>query len=248
MLHTSGQTTLTILVVLLGLCTRGLGSEVFTLDTEDYGTFNSAVAALGADVGTLGISGAAKVDADITVGRNITLAFVRGGYLDLGAGVTVQINGPVDAVPRRIFAGGGYVYFGDGRVPELYPQWWGAVGDGKADDTAAIQQMVVAAAGAEMLCRFPHGHYRITEPMTVEATDGMQWRMPPGARIDAFHDNPDQPYALVLLNCNLLDLEVRLHVEHKGQRGILLHSEAGRNSCCNKIKGQIQGPGRSVGC
>ena len=42
-LHTSGQTTLTILVVLLGLCTRGLGSEVFTLDTEDYGTFNSDV-------------------------------------------------------------------------------------------------------------------------------------------------------------------------------------------------------------
>lgn len=236
---------LALLPVLLGSSTRAIAHDPFSVDTKDYATFNEAVEAMGSAVGTLGVTGTAKVPSDVTVGSHITLAFLNGGRLEMDEGVHLAINGPVDALPQQIFAGGDRVSFGDGRVAEVYPQWWGAVGDGKTDDTEAIQRMVVTAAGAEMLCRFPQGHYRITEPIIMEASHGLQWRMPPGARIDAYHDDPENRYALVLLNCVYVDMEIRLHVEHKGQGGILVHGGAGRNSCCNKIRGQIQGPGRT---
>ena len=42
---------------------------------------------------------------------------------------------------------------------------FGAVGDGKADDTAAIQKAVDATAG---LVQFPKGVYRITKPIVIE--------------------------------------------------------------------------------
>ncbi|MBC8874372.1 MAG: right-handed parallel beta-helix repeat-containing protein [Planctomycetes bacterium] len=42
---------------------------------------------------------------------------------------------------------------------------FGAVGDGRADDTAAIQKAVNASVGD---VRFPHGTYRVTKPIVVE--------------------------------------------------------------------------------
>src|SRR6266568_1321934 len=42
---------------------------------------------------------------------------------------------------------------------------FGAKGDGVADDTAAIQEVINAKAGS---IRFPAGTYRITKPLVVE--------------------------------------------------------------------------------
>lgn len=47
----------------------------------------------------------------------------------------------------------------------------GAVGDGHADDTAAIQKAVNAGVGD---VRFPHGTYRITKPIVIEL-DEVGW-------------------------------------------------------------------------
>ena len=48
-------------------------------------------------------------------------------------------------------------------VPTVYD--YGAVGDGKADDTEAIRKMVEAKVGA---IRFPRGRFRITEPIVID--------------------------------------------------------------------------------
>ncbi len=50
-------------------------------------------------------------------------------------------------------------------APEANVRDYGAVGDGKTDDTAAIQKAVDAAVG---VVRLPKGVYRITEPIVVE--------------------------------------------------------------------------------
>lgn len=239
------KTSLLAVTVLLALNVRCLADEFSSLNAKDLPTLNAAVSALGSDVGTLAITTATKVTSSVTIGKNITLAFAKGGYLDVDPGVDVIIEGPIDAVPRNIFAGGGRIRFGRGRVVELYPQWWGAAGDGEHDDTSAIQRMTVAAAEAEMLCRFPSGLYRTTDTITIEASHGMQWRMPPGTFIDAHHKDPKRPYALLLKNCIHVDLDVNIRVNHPGQCGLNVHGETRRNSLYNKVRGLLQGPGRS---
>jgi hypothetical protein len=49
--------------------------------------------------------------------------------------------------------------------PAVNVRAYGAVGDGQADDTEAIQRAVEAAAGA---VRFPRGVYRLTRPIQVD--------------------------------------------------------------------------------
>ena len=44
---------------------------------------------------------------------------------------------------------------------------YGAKGDGQADDTAAIQAALEAAATKGPVCFVPAGHYRLNESLTV---------------------------------------------------------------------------------
>jgi hypothetical protein len=53
----------------------------------------------------------------------------------------------------------------EGAAPEANVREFGAVGDGKADDTAAVQRAVNARRG---LVRFPAGTYRLTRTVQVE--------------------------------------------------------------------------------
>ena len=91
---------------------------------------------------TLVISEVQKVKTDLTVPPNVVLRFDDGGMLDVAEGATLTINGSVDAPLQQVFRGKGKVTIGPGRVKEIYPQWWGATGDGKNDDTTAIQSAI----------------------------------------------------------------------------------------------------------
>jgi len=95
----------------------------------------------GASYKTLVISKRTIVKSDLIVPPRVALRF-EGGALEVAAGKTLTINGSLDAPMQKIFDGKGKVVFGPGRVKEVYPQWWGARGDGKADDTAAIQSAI----------------------------------------------------------------------------------------------------------
>ncbi len=83
---------------------------------------------------------------------------------DVAEGATLTINGPIDAPLVQVFAGKGKVAFGPGKIERVYPQWFGARGDGEHDDTAAIQAAIGSiAAGVVYL---PAGRYANTG-MTV---------------------------------------------------------------------------------
>lgn len=119
-----------------------------------------------------------SADETITVPKNGTLEIMPGNYdienlvipkdvtlkVDNGAVInvkkTLEINGPLDAGVYKIFTGPGKVS-GSVKVDRVYPQWFGAVGDGKNDDTEAIQKAAdLAQTSSGGLLFIPSGRYR----------------------------------------------------------------------------------------
>lgn len=54
-------------------------------------------------------------------------------------------------------------------------RWFGAVGNGTADDTAALQAWLDAAVSTRRAAYLPRGRYRITAELTVALTDASKW-------------------------------------------------------------------------
>lgn len=93
------------------------------------------------------------------IGTNLTLTsalrFVSGAKLVIKTGVTLTLSGRIEAPLTQIFViqGTGKVVMGTRNTAyEVYPEWWGAVGDWNGttgtDDTAAIQAAITAVSGA----------------------------------------------------------------------------------------------------
>lgn len=103
------------------------------------------------------------------------IRFEGGGSLDLQPGGSVTLSGPLDAPLARIFwANGGTVAFA-GKVPAFfYPQWWGAVGDGVADETAAIRAAMYAGGSAANVFFLP-GTYLVTSPIDLDGSPRFGW-------------------------------------------------------------------------
>ena len=104
--------------------------------------------------------------------------------------MTLNIAGSVCASANQIFAGSGTVIFGSGRVPRVYPQWWGAYSDGsphEKETTAAIQAAMKSVfapkvtkkiknpatppatytLGSSQVVEFLAGHYKINDEIAV---------------------------------------------------------------------------------
>jgi hypothetical protein len=115
-------------------------------ETRDYDTWAAAIASIGSTMATLVVAETIAVSASVAIPTTMTLAFSNGAYLAIATGVTLTINGTLDAPLRKIFdcAGTGKVAFGAGAVKEVYPEWWGAKGDNATDDTAAIAAALIA--------------------------------------------------------------------------------------------------------
>lgn len=103
-----------------------------------------------------------------TVPSNVTLQFSNGAKLSISAGATVTINGPVSTGLQQIFSGSGNAS-GFKLVPEFYPQWWGAIGDGATNSTVAFQKSLLSVPLGGVL-RIPVGNYKITGELTIAKT------------------------------------------------------------------------------
>jgi len=91
------------------------------------------------------------VATNLTLNADVTLIFLKGARLKPSMGITVTINGQLQAPIAHIFTGDGTIAFGDGAVMTVYPEWWGAVGDDTGDgagtnDATAIVSMFTALA------------------------------------------------------------------------------------------------------
>jgi len=90
-------------------------------------------------------TGTTTISTNMIVPSNVTLRFRQGTILSIGSGMTLTIKGGMEAPIAQIFSGNGTILFsGSTRIDRVYPQWWGAVGDGVANDQRAIQAAINA--------------------------------------------------------------------------------------------------------
>lgn len=114
------------------------------------------------------------IRSNMTVPPNVFLYFVGEGLLKPDAGVTITINGGIIADAFPIFVGEGNA---DGSKPicdKIYPQWWGAKGDGTSDDTQSIIK-TRGMAGEGSTIFFLSGSYKVTEEDVLSSPAGSRY-------------------------------------------------------------------------
>jgi hypothetical protein len=141
------------------------------VDVRAYTSFAAAITAIGASNKTLMIPTATSISGDITVPANVKLWFKKSGSLAIATGVTVTINGPIDASLFQIFTctGTGKVTLGAGSVEKCYPEWWGAKGDAATDDAAALAAAITAAGASGTVFLSPYKVYNYATGLSITA-------------------------------------------------------------------------------
>jgi hypothetical protein len=115
---------------------------------------------------------------DLHIPSNVHLHFENNGRLSPDFGITVTLDCAIDAGPWQIFGGNG-TFKGNPRVDAVYPEWWGAVGDGVADDTQALQAAADFCAGTThelqytLLFKTLKRKYRITSTLHIRSNADM---------------------------------------------------------------------------
>lgn len=121
------------------------------VDVRGYNnSISAALEAIGDVDAILYVTGDVSLDTDTTIPENIGLKIGYPGTITLG-NYNLTINGPLAAGPHQIFVsdGSGTVSFGGmPKVEMVYPEWWGALGDGLTDDTDAFRQAILAILGS----------------------------------------------------------------------------------------------------
>lgn len=180
-----------LLCLLLGLATPSWGQAGRALNQETAGIINplrygstcsstTLSAAISGAPSTLrrlllppidraGVACTWIISSNLTVPSDMTLDVAPGATLSINAGVTLTIGGGLDAAPQPLFSGSGSVVFSGGhRVAALYPQWWGAKGDGTTNDTTAMNAALTAAnAAGGSLVRLTQGTFLISTALLV---------------------------------------------------------------------------------
>lgn len=120
-----------------------------------------------------------------------------------------------------------------------FPSWanvksLGAVGDGKADDTAAIQRGLdaVGTAGKAAVLYFPAGTYRIASTLSVKYRQGLSLVGQDPASVTLRWDGPSDG-TILQLNGIAYSKFSRLTFDGGGKAGVLVdQSFDGKGACC----------------
>jgi hypothetical protein len=110
------------------------------------------------------ISGNITIDTNLTIPNNITLKFSNQAKLTIQGGVTVTINGYIDAGLWQIFVPTGTIK-GTIKNPRLYAIWFGVTPDDgtKKDQTSAIAKFLTIANVMKTEAYFIKGSYYANE-------------------------------------------------------------------------------------
>jgi hypothetical protein len=118
--------------------------------TDDYTALYNLINTTinGADAEIWFKDGTCLIGTSITIPSNVKLKFLNGGMLKPASGVTVTINGQVEAGLYKIFdITDGGTFAGSPRTYKLYPEWFGAIRDGVTDDSLSINATLSFAYG-----------------------------------------------------------------------------------------------------
>jgi len=114
------------------------GRWILKAATDETHDLEGAVSLAGSEEKTITIATNVSISDNLTVPSNITLKFIYPGKITIPSGKTLTVNGALEAGLWQIFDGDGSVSFETGSVTEVYPEWFGAKGDGTTDDYNAI--------------------------------------------------------------------------------------------------------------
>lgn len=116
---------------------------------ESGDNFAAVISALGSTPAQIMIAGQVSITSNLTVPRTIALSCPKCALpnFDIATSVELTLNASLEAGLYRIFSGDGVVG-GNPLVVEIFPEWWGAVGDGDVvlgigvgtDDSGNIQK------------------------------------------------------------------------------------------------------------
>ncbi len=167
----------TILLFLTSLILSGQTTEYIIsggIENGNSGVLTDAINSLNQE-GTITIKGDIEVKGNIVIPKGIELNFFRGNKIIINNNVRLTLNGGIDAGIYHIFdlktdsdpltKDGALA--GEFIVEKIYPQWFGAKGDGVIDDTVAIQSAIKYALEFKKALYFPLGKYYVTS--TLEA-------------------------------------------------------------------------------
>jgi hypothetical protein len=114
-------------------------------------------------------AGRYRLAQDLALAESVSLLFLPGAILVPDRGVTITIDGNIDAGAHQLFDLGaaGSALRGRIKAPHVLPQWFGAKGDNQADDTRPLQQAIDAALQAGVNLSIPAGRYKTSATLTV---------------------------------------------------------------------------------
>jgi hypothetical protein len=105
----------------------------------------TVIAGFGATQTTFVIDAVMTLSSHTTVPVNVELIFIGAGAINLG-NYDLTLNCPIRAGPQKIFnyTGSGVVNRGSTGPSPIITEWWGAYGDGIADDNVAVSRAITS--------------------------------------------------------------------------------------------------------
>lgn len=111
---------------------------------------------------------------NLTIPVNRSLHILNGGRIKVNSGAILTINGPFYAGLNQAFETGSAVYFTGTHGVEVYPQWFGAQGNGSHDDTIALQSAIDSLFTNDEevtggIVKLPRGKYIISKTLVIDS-------------------------------------------------------------------------------
>lgn len=117
-----------------------------------------------------------RITANLTLPYGTVLVLDGGATFSIDSGVVLTLRGAIEAPLARIFNGAGTVQ----GLATVYPEWWGALGDGATNDIAALNAMqaCLETAGSSYgtaVALFRAAQYCVNTSVKVNANTGRRW-------------------------------------------------------------------------
>lgn len=171
------------------LCSGFFYLQIATLNAAEQENLAAIINDAGSNFKTIVLSGKKYKTGTFTVPENITLEFRDGARILLDGDLTVC--GGINAGIEQIFEGKGKVT-GPAEIAMVYPQWFGAVGDGICDDTEALQKAVCFANTVKGRTLFiPEGRYRIEDKLFIRSNVECRGKIIKTIEIDYLKEKTD---------------------------------------------------------